>query len=62
MVGRPDTTLYGWRQLIEWSLKYSCMSRDEYMEAYSHWLNRWNDFLKWVLKHYGSLLDTPTDI
>lgn len=54
MIGKSDMTLYGWRQLIEWSLEYSCMSEDEREEVYSHWSTKWQEFLEWVREEYGN--------
>ncbi len=55
MVGKSDMTLYGWRQLIEWSLLHSCMSDEERRPVVEKWEELWNEFLKWVVAEYGAV-------
>ena len=55
MVGRSDMTLYGWRQLIEWSLQHSCMSQDELGPVRAKWEQAWDGFLDWVIHAYGDV-------
>ena len=50
-------TLYGWRQLIQWSLEHSCMSPTERRGVYEHWEAAWGQFLAWVLEAYGHVLN-----
>ena len=57
MVGRADMTLYGWRQLIEWSLQHACMSATEYADVYEHWKAAWEEFLAWLVETYGHVLN-----
>ncbi|TDZ25440.1 Adenosine deaminase 2 [Colletotrichum orbiculare MAFF 240422] len=53
MVGKTNMTLYGWKQLIEWSLDHSCMSKAELESAVEDWKRRWEEFLDWVIEEYG---------
>src|SRR5688572_23513885 len=55
MVGRSDMTLYGWKQLIEWSLLHSCMSQDELGPVRAKWEQLWDKFLDWVIDAYGDV-------
>lgn len=55
MVGKTDMTLHGWRQLIEWSLEHSCMSKDELASVRTEWEKRWQLFLDWILKEFKDL-------
>ncbi|KXH65785.1 adenosine/AMP deaminase [Colletotrichum salicis] len=55
MVGKTDMTLYGWRQLIEWSLEHSCMSKGELKKVREEWENRWGQFLDWILAEFKEL-------
>jgi len=54
MVGKEDMTVFGWRQLIEWSLEHACMSPAEYADVYEHWEEAWDGFLLWVVRKYGA--------
>ena len=45
-------TLYGWRQMIEWSMEHACMSPSEYASVYEHWKAAWEQFLDWVIDEY----------
>ncbi|OLN85255.1 Adenosine deaminase CECR1-A 1 [Colletotrichum chlorophyti] len=55
MVGKTDMTLYGWRQLIEWSLEHSCMSSDELKDVRAEWEKRWENFLDWAIAEYDNV-------
>jgi len=55
MIGKSDMTLYGWRQLIEWSLHHACMSDEERDDVYRHWRVAWDEFLLWVVRKYGTV-------
>jgi hypothetical protein len=52
MVGKEDMAIYGWRQLIEWSLKHSCMTDKEYQEVWSVWQFEWDHFVRWIIQAY----------
>lgn len=54
MIGKSDMTLYGWKQLIEWSLQHSCLSKEEYNDIHQEWLSRWDRFLDEVIAEFGS--------
>lgn len=47
-------TLFGWRQLIEWSMEHSCLSEKEYAKIHEDWLKKWNIFLADVIKEFGN--------
>lgn len=49
-------TLFGWRQLIEWSLEHSCLTKEEYKTIHADWTTKWKEFLAWVIAEYGSQL------
>lgn len=55
MVGKTDMSLHGWRQLIEWSLEHSCMSKAELAAVRAEWEKRWEEFLDWVIAEYGDV-------
>ncbi len=60
MVGKSDMTLFGWKQLIEWSIEHACMSPTERDEIYVHWKRAWIDFLRWVDVTYGGDGEKPS--
>lgn len=46
-------SLYGWKQLIEWSLQHSCLSKDEYESIHGEWVEKWDKFLDEVIAEFG---------
>ncbi|KZL86414.1 adenosine amp deaminase, partial [Colletotrichum incanum] len=54
MVGKTDMTLHGWRQLIEWSLDHSCMTKEELSVVRADWEKRWEGFLDWIIAKYST--------
>jgi adenosine deaminase CECR1 len=59
MVGKADMTLYGWRQLAEWSLEHSCMDAKELETARRRWDELWKEFVAWIVEEYGHLVKPP---
>lgn len=59
MIGKEDMTLFGWKQLIEWSLEHACMSKDEYAAVHREWAKRWDVFVDEVVEEFGDLDPTP---
>lgn len=57
MVGKADMGLYGWKQLVMWSLEHSCLSDKERENMLHEWKQLWNEFLDWVEKTYGDVED-----
>ncbi|GAB1315879.1 Adenosine deaminase domain-containing protein [Madurella fahalii] len=49
LAGKSDMTLHGLRQLIEWSIEYSCMEPDLKTEVRAHWEKEWNDFCQRIV-------------
>ncbi|KAH7161574.1 hypothetical protein EDB81DRAFT_349110 [Dactylonectria macrodidyma] len=54
MIGKADMGLYGWKQLILWSLQHSCLEPVEFERISALWEKQWNDFLKWLIDTYGN--------
>lgn len=52
MIGKPDMTLWGWKQLIEWSLEHSCMSASEHQDVRRAWEARWEKFLDEAIEEF----------
>lgn len=47
-------TLFGWKQLVEWSLEHACLSEDEYEILHADWKERWDHFLDEVIAEFGT--------
>lgn len=54
MVGKADMGLFGWKQLILWSLEHACLDSAEYDRVYSQWEQDWIKFVEWVIREYGN--------
>ncbi|KAH6949664.1 hypothetical protein BKA56DRAFT_714824 [Ilyonectria sp. MPI-CAGE-AT-0026] len=54
MVGKADMGLFGWKQLILWSLEHACLDSAEYYRVYSQWEQDWIKFVEWVIREYGN--------
>lgn len=52
MVGKADMSLFGWKQLILWSIKHSCMSEEEKAKVLAEWEKSWEKFLYWVIEYH----------
>lgn len=53
MVGKADMGLFGWKQLVLWSLKHACLNQSEYAGMYARWETEWKEFVRWVIQTYG---------
>lgn len=56
MIGKADMGLYGWKQLILWSLEHSCMEDEERLKILERWGLEWDKFLKSMVEDYGHLV------
>ncbi|KAH7302889.1 hypothetical protein B0I35DRAFT_197121 [Stachybotrys elegans] len=54
MVGKADMDLYGWKQLIMWSIEHACVDEAERRELQAMWESQWKFFLENIMKIYGS--------
>lgn len=45
MVGKKSMGLYGWKQLIMWSLEHACLDDEEREEILERWKILWREFL-----------------
>ncbi|KAM0276495.1 hypothetical protein ACHAQH_006684 [Verticillium albo-atrum] len=60
MVGKQDTTLFGWKQLIQWSLEHACMEEELSKKVTAAWQGLWEAFLDKVIEEYSDLIkDEP---
>ncbi|RMI99765.1 hypothetical protein CDV36_015973 [Fusarium kuroshium] len=46
MVGKADMGLFGWKQLIQWSLQHACLACAEYDRVYRQWEQEWDEFVR----------------
>ncbi|KAF2398678.1 cat eye syndrome critical region protein 1 [Trichodelitschia bisporula] len=53
MVGSMSMSLYGWRQLVNWSIQYSCLSKPEQEQAKQILEKEWVTFCHFVVDTYG---------
>jgi adenosine deaminase CECR1 len=53
MVGSPTMSIHGWRQLVEWSIQYSCLSEIDQVEARRILKKTWEEFCQWIVNEYG---------
>ncbi|KAF2198465.1 cat eye syndrome critical region protein 1 [Delitschia confertaspora ATCC 74209] len=61
MVGSPAMTIHGWKQLALWSLKYSCLSKQEKTRAESIFMKEWEGFCAEVVTIYQDFADKLDD-
>ncbi|KAL2192819.1 hypothetical protein P885DRAFT_72682 [Corynascus similis CBS 632.67] len=52
MAGKRDMTLFGFRQLIEWSIKHSCMDGKTKKSVHSDWEQMWKAFVNRIVADY----------
>jgi adenosine deaminase CECR1 len=50
--------LYGWKQLVLWSIEHSCLGTEERTDLLRHWEGLWTTFLEWLVEKYGDDDDT----
>lgn len=49
MVGKKSMGLYGWKQLVMWSIEHACLDDNERKEIMDHWEVLWREFLMKVI-------------
>lgn len=54
-VGRSDTTIHGWKQLVKWSIQHACLTDAERDEVNEHWEQLWIEFLHWLIEEHKDL-------
>ncbi|KAK4096377.1 Metallo-dependent hydrolase [Parathielavia hyrcaniae] len=50
MAGKRDMTLFGFRQLIEWSIEHSCLESAKKIKVKREWEAMWDAFVAGILK------------
>ncbi|KAL1626864.1 hypothetical protein SLS56_006592 [Neofusicoccum ribis] len=58
MVGTPIMSVHGWRQLAEWSIKYSCIDEEQQEDGLRIFKERWEIFCQWIVEEYADYADT----
>jgi adenosine deaminase CECR1 len=51
-------SIHGWRQLVEWSIEFSCLNERDQEEARRIFKREWEGFCQWVVEKYGGYADT----
>jgi adenosine deaminase CECR1 len=64
MVGAPSISLYSWKQLAQWSIEYSCLSKVEKDHGKEILKKSWKEFCQTIVKDYGGLMseENPEEI
>jgi adenosine deaminase CECR1 len=64
MVGKADMGLFGWKQLVLWSIRHACLSNEELERVLEGWEVLWDEFLHKVCDEFGSVLekDKPASV
>ena len=52
-VGSDDMTIYGLRQLVQWSLDHACMDTAERQLVRQNWEVYWEKWIHWIIEEYG---------
>lgn len=45
-------SLFGWKQLILWSIEHSCMNNEERSKVIAEWEKAWVKFLNWIVEYH----------
>lgn len=43
-------TLFGWKQLVEWSLEHSRMDEAQKAKVFEAWRMHWASFVDWICR------------
>ncbi|KAK3617249.1 hypothetical protein LTR22_026797 [Elasticomyces elasticus] len=54
MVGDLRMNIHGWKQLAEWSIKYSCLTAAEQEHAMKVFARDWEAFCGWIICNFGA--------
>jgi adenosine deaminase CECR1 len=54
MAGKSDMDLFGWKQLILWSIYHACLDKDDLSDIMDKWEEHWDTFLDWIDETYGN--------
>jgi len=61
MVGKADMDLFGWKQLVLWSLEHACLGDAERRRVLLAWEAQWDEYLRWLVDAHGDVLDDEVD-
>lgn len=45
--------LHGWKQLSQWSIEHSCLTKEEIERGKEIHAREWEGFCKWVVETYA---------
>ena len=57
MMGKSDMGLFGWKQLVLWSIEHACLSPDEKALILENWYEMWLRFLNEIIDTYGDVVE-----
>ncbi|AEO58941.1 hypothetical protein MYCTH_2306716 [Thermothelomyces thermophilus ATCC 42464] len=57
IAGKPDMTLHGLRQVVEWSIEHSCMEPELRSEVRGSWEKMWDEFCQRIVDGEFTLKD-----
>lgn len=53
LVGDPRMNLHGWKQLAQWSIEHSCLTKEEVKRGKAIHAQEWEVFCNWIVETYG---------
>ncbi|KAL6709209.1 hypothetical protein ACN47E_002025 [Coniothyrium glycines] len=56
LVGAPTMTLYSWKQLVRWSIEYSCLNEKQQIQGHQILESDWKQFCQDVVDKFGPLM------
>ncbi|KAG6112931.1 hypothetical protein E4U13_004072 [Claviceps humidiphila] len=54
MIGRADMDLFGWKQLVLWSIEHACLDEADKKSMINEWQRLWIEFLDWAINKYDA--------
>lgn len=46
--------LHGWKQLAQWSIEHSCLTKEEIKRGKDIHAREWEKFCKWIVDEYAA--------
>ena len=53
--------IHGWKQLAQWSVEHSCLTKEEIKKGKAILAKEWEEFCEWIVETYGEYetMDLP---
>lgn len=55
MAGDTRMTIHGWKQLGEWSIEHSCITKEEIVQGLRIYRDAFEAFCRWVVEEYSDM-------